>query len=101
MQVEEFVANGMAVLNMMDADTDGGVVDELSSRHGSSAQPQSKQVMAVLQAVLDVLQAEGMPCTPTTMFAAVMSALDKEETQASAQVSCSAMHASAHAAAAP
>lgn len=70
----------------MDIDTDGGIVAEINSRHGRSAQPQSKQVVAVLQAVLEVLQAEGMPRTPTTMFAATMSAMDKPETQASAQV---------------
>lgn len=79
------ISSDLAGLNM-DVDTDGGIIAEISSRHGHSAQPQSKQVVAVLQAVLDVLQAEGMPRTPTTMFAATMSAMDKPETQASAQV---------------
>jgi hypothetical protein len=79
----------IATLSMGDEsaqDHDGGVVAELTSRHGRSQQSSSRQVLAVLEAILAVLQAEGMPRTPTTMFAAIMSALDKQETQASSQV---------------
>lgn len=64
-----------------------GVVLELRSRHGHSAQPESQQVMAVLQAVLDVLSAEGMKPSPTAIFAACMSSLESSpETRKSPQV---------------
>lgn len=67
-------------------DGPGGVVAELQARHSRSRQPESMQVVAVLQAVLEVVAAEGLTPTPTTLFAAVMSALEREETQASAEV---------------
>jgi len=46
-------------------------------------------VCAVLQAVLDVVASQGLQPTPTAIFAAVMSSLDRPATQASAEV-CSA-----------
>ncbi|PNH02025.1 Ribosomal RNA-processing protein 12 [Tetrabaena socialis] len=67
------------------ADADGGVAAELSQRHGRSAQPESQQVMAVLRAVTDVIRSEGLPLSPTSYFAAVMSALEKPDTQAAPQ----------------
>lgn len=66
---------------------DGGIVSELQSRHGHSAQPESQQVLAVLQAVLDVMSAQGMSATPTTMFAALMLALERPDAQESPVVS--------------
>ena len=54
----------------------GGVVAELRARHGRSTQPESSAVMAVLQAVLDVLAAEAMAPSPTAIFAACMSSLE-------------------------
>ena len=63
-----------------------GVAAEIYAKHRNSTQPESQQVCAVLGAVLEVVQAEGMQPTPTTLFAAVMSSLEKPETQASAQV---------------
>jgi len=47
------------------------------------------QVCAVLQAVLDVVASQGLQPSPTAIFAAVMSSLDRPATQASAEV-CSA-----------
>lgn len=44
-------------------------------------------MVAVLQALKEVVAGEGLTVTPTSLFAAVMSALEKSETQASAQVS--------------
>ena len=44
------------------------------------------QVCAVLQAVLDVVASQGLQPTPTVIFAAVMSSLDRPATQASAEV---------------
>ncbi|GBF99810.1 hypothetical protein Rsub_12563 [Raphidocelis subcapitata] len=66
---------------------ESSVVAELRARHGHSAQPESLQVMAVLQSVVEVLQAEGMnPADPTTLFAAVMSSLERPDTRSSPQV---------------
>lgn len=73
---------------------DGGIVSELQSRHGHSAQPESQQVLAVLQAVLEVIAAQEMQATPTTIFAALMSALERPDAQESHVVSSSTMAAS-------
>eukprot|EP00878_Enallax_costatus_P036532 GHUV01041032.1.p1 GENE.GHUV01041032.1~~GHUV01041032.1.p1 ORF type:complete len:246 (+),score=51.10 GHUV01041032.1:709-1446(+) len=81
--MSEGLAAGLASLNM-DTNADGGIVTEIQSRHGHSAQPESQQVLAVLQAVLEVINAEGMAATPTTIFAALMSALDRPDAQGSA-----------------
>lgn len=67
-------------------DPQGGVVGEIYAKHRNSTQPESQQVCAVLGAVLEVGQAEGLQPTPTALFAALMSALEKPETQASTQV---------------
>lgn len=63
-----------------------GVAAEIYAKHRNSTQPESQQVCAVLGAVLEVVQAEDLQPTPTTLFAALMSSLEKPETQASAQV---------------
>jgi len=73
---------------------DGGIVSELQSRHGHSAQPESQQVLAVLQAVLEVIAAQEMQATPTTIFAALMSALERPDAQESHVVSPSQHHGS-------
>eukprot|EP00879_Flechtneria_rotunda_P018341 GHRR01019238.1.p1 GENE.GHRR01019238.1~~GHRR01019238.1.p1 ORF type:complete len:243 (+),score=93.56 GHRR01019238.1:96-824(+) len=78
----EALSAGVAGLNMAQ-NADGGIVAEIHSRHGRSAQPESQQVLAVLRAVLEVISAEGMAATPTTIFAALMSALDRPDAQSS------------------
>jgi hypothetical protein len=70
----------------MDDANDGGVTDEVSRRHGHSSQPESQQIMAVLNAVKEMIVAENLAVTPTALFAATMSALEKPDTQQSAQV---------------
>lgn len=65
---------------------DGGISAEVTSRYGNSAAPDSKQVIAVLQAVTDIIKAEGLPVTPTSLFAATMSALENPDAQASPEV---------------
>ncbi|EFJ51860.1 hypothetical protein VOLCADRAFT_87463 [Volvox carteri f. nagariensis] len=67
-------------------DADGGVAAEVTQRYGRSAQPESQQVVAVLQAVTDVIRNEGLPLSPTSYFAAIMSALEQPSTQGSHQV---------------
>lgn len=65
---------------------DGSVAAEIYDRHKRSSQPESREVCAVLGAILEVVAAEGLQPSPTTLFAAVMSSLAKEETQNSAEV---------------
>ena len=64
----------------------GGIVSEIYAKHQKSIQPESQQLCAVLGAVLEVVQAEGLNPTPTTLYAALMSSLEKPETLASPQV---------------
>lgn len=64
----------------------GSVADEVVSRYGASQQAASQQVVAVLRAVEEVVQAQGLALTPTSYFAAIMSALDKPETTQSGEV---------------
>ena len=65
----------------------GGIVSDIYAKHRTSIQPESQQLCAVLGAVLEVVQAEGLQPTPTTLYAALMSSLEKPETLASPQVS--------------
>jgi hypothetical protein len=88
-------AGAAARLRLADAQGDeeggGGVVAELRARHGRSMQPESLQVMAVLQAVVEVVTAEGLnPADPTTLFAACMSSLERPDTRGSPQVGAGA-----------
>lgn len=70
----------------MEQSSSGGVVAEVYAKHRNSTQPESHQVCAVLGAVIEVVQAEGLQPTPTALFAALMSSLEKPETQVSPQV---------------
>ena len=45
------------------------------------------QLVAVLAALTDVIRNQALPLTPTSFFAAAMSALEKPDTRSSAQVS--------------
>lgn len=67
-------------------DADGGVAAEIQRRFGHSAQPESQQVAVTLQAITDVIKNEGLPLSPTSYFAATMSALEQPSTQNSRQV---------------
>lgn len=67
------------------ADFPAGVVTEIYAKHRNSTQPESQEVCAVLGAVLEVVQAEGLQPSPTALFAALMSSLEKPETKASIQ----------------
>ncbi len=82
----------VSCVKMGDAPVEG-VAGEIYAKHRNSTQPESHQVCAILGAVLEVVQAEGLQPTPTTLFAALMSSLEKSETQASAQVCHQPVHA--------
>lgn len=81
------IEHDFQTLSMDSSSADGGIVAEIRGRHGHSAQPESQQVLAVLQAVLEVIAAESMSATPTTIFAALMSALERPDAQSSPAVS--------------
>lgn len=70
-------------------ESDGGISSEILGRHGHSAQPESQQIVAVFHAVVEVIASEGMTVSPVSLFAAVMSSLDRPETQGSPNVSMS------------
>ena len=65
---------------------DGGIVAEVTKYHGHSTQPESQQVMAVLQAMVEVIRGEGWQVSPTALFAATMTAMDRPDTLLSPQV---------------
>ena len=69
-----------------DGGADGGILSEIMTKHGRSAQPESQQLVAVTRAVCEVVAAEKLQVTPTSLFAATMSALERPETQAAPQV---------------
>jgi len=62
------------------------VAAHILAKHSRSSQPESKQICVVLGAVTEVLKDEGYSPTPTAYFAAVMSLLEKPETQELHQV---------------
>ncbi len=66
------------------------LLDELLAKHQNSAQPESRQLVAVAGAVAEVLAAEGMQPTPTALFAAAMSSLERTEAQGSPEARHSA-----------
>lgn len=65
---------------------DVGLANEIFSRHRNSNQPQSQQLCAILAAVLEVLQAQELAPTPTALYAALMSSLEKSETTKNSEV---------------
>ena len=73
-------------MSVEDVGGEGGGAAEIYSRHRHSAQPESRQVCAVLGAVLEVVAAENLQPTPSTLFAAIMTSLDKTEAQSSPEV---------------
>lgn len=62
------------------------LASEIFRRHGHSAQPHSQQLCAILSAVLEVLRAEGLQPSPTALYAALMSSLEKPETLNNSEV---------------
>jgi ribosomal RNA-processing protein 12 len=55
----------------------GDPVAELYAKHRRSPQPESQAVTAVLEAVAEILRQEHIPPSPTAVFAAVMSSLER------------------------
>ena len=63
------------------------VADEIFARHRNSTQPESQQLCIILASVLEVIAAEGLQPTPTALFAALMSSLQRPETTSNPEVS--------------
>ena len=57
--------------------TGGGVAGEILAKHSRSQQPESVQLCAAVTAILDVVAAQSLQPTPTVLFAAVMSSLER------------------------
>jgi len=49
-------------------------------KRSTNRQPESKQLCAVTEAVVEVIEAEGLQCTPAALFAAGMSSLERPGT---------------------
>ena len=64
---------------------EGDPVAELWDRHSRSRQPESKATCAVLEAVADILQQEGIAPSPTAVFVAVMSSMERADDSTSAE----------------
>jgi len=58
--------------------TSSSIADELLAKHGRSPQPSSARLVALLKAMLDVLDSRKLAHTPAALFAACMSGLQRE-----------------------
>jgi ribosomal RNA-processing protein 12 len=65
----------------------GDPVAELYERHLMSSSADSKHVTAVLEAVASILKAEGIKPSPTAVFAASLSSLERTDTEANPETS--------------
>ena len=64
-----------------------GLAQELLQKHSNSTQESSQTLCAVLRATLEVLQGEGLEPTPSALFAAVMTSLERPQGHSSPEVS--------------
>ncbi|EFN50547.1 hypothetical protein CHLNCDRAFT_137227, partial [Chlorella variabilis] len=65
---------------------------EIYTKFAGKTQPESRQLVAILAAVQEVVRAQGLEVTPTAMFAALMASLEKPETLASGEVLAAMCH---------
>ena len=56
-----------------------GLAQVLLQKHSNSTQESSQTLCAVVRATLEVLQGEGLEATPSALFAAVMSSLERPQ----------------------
>lgn len=61
-------------------------VDEILTRHGRSTQPESRQLVAILGAVCEVIKQEGLSPSPAAVYGATMNALESPGTRSSAEI---------------
>ena len=73
----------------MDAET-SGIVDEVIQRHHASQGPDSRALVSVVEAIRDVIQAQGMTLTPVSLFAAATASLTTATFDADIQASAPA-----------
>ena len=66
--------------NTMDSIT-GSFLHELYSKHRNSTQAESMHLCAVMTAVVDLIQSQGLAVSPTSVFAAAMSSLDDDSSK--------------------
>ncbi|KAL4855011.1 RRP12-like protein [Chlorella vulgaris] len=68
------------------------LAQEIFAKFGGKTQAESRQLVAILTAVQEVVMSQGMEVTPTAMFAALMASLEKPETMASSEVLAAMCH---------
>ena len=73
-------------------DAPSKIIDDILGKHSRSAQPESQQLVAVALAIKEVVLSEKLEATPTSFFAAAMSALEQPATQSTHQT-CAAVFA--------
>lgn len=70
----------------MDAEA-SGIVAEIIQRHHASQGPDSRALVSVVEAIRDVIQAQGMTVTPVSLFAAATASLTTATSDADMQAS--------------
>ncbi|PRW60392.1 ARM repeat superfamily [Chlorella sorokiniana] len=68
------------------------LAQEIYRKYAGKTQPESRQLVAILGAVQEVVRGQGLEVTPTAMFAALMASLEKPETLASSEVLAAMCH---------
>ena len=56
----------------------GSFLSDLYSKHRNSTQAESMHLCAVMTAVIEVIESQGLAVSPTSVFAAVMSSLSED-----------------------
>lgn len=81
---DEFVLGGEGYI---EADASAAsLVDEIFARHRNSTQPESQQLCIILSAVVEVIKKEGLQPTPTALFAAISSSLQRSDVSSTPEV---------------
>lgn len=75
-----------------EAPAQASFVEQLRAKHLNSKQPESQNIVAVLSAIIDVINSQKLQPTPVSVFAAVVSSLSTGDAQGSPQ----ARHLSRH-----
>ena len=66
-----------AVISTMDSIT-GSFLADLYSKHRNSTQAESMHLCAVMTAVVEMIESQGLAVSPTSVFAAVMASLGED-----------------------
>ncbi len=74
------------MVQAQDDTVQGGFVQSVLANHQNKPAPESQHLVATVLAVCEVLEAQGLQTTPTALFAATLSALEKIDATSSPEV---------------